>query len=831
MAGVGAAGLVAQTVLVRELMVSFYGSELALVAALCCWLAFVATGAVLGAVIVSRCARPGVLGLMGILGLAVGLPVEFVLARMVRLVLVTEVGAFATVAEMFIGGALAGFPVAVFVGFLFPAVAAWEEVRGAGKGDGIGRVYLAEAIGSGLVGVVLSLWLLGRVSPAALVFGASASVLAMSAVWALGARQLLVYGMGGLCYAGFGLGAGTHRSLLFFGPLAALALVGAALLLALPGRKDVGRRAAVLLSVLLVLVCAGFVVGGRSLGEHTALARWGTVSEFRLVAGGDTRYQRLELGERDGSYVLARNGVLSEQFPETGPVESAAALLLTQHPEPRRLLVIGGGLGGLCQQLLQSPITCIDYVESDPGAAHMVYDHLPASLRAGLADERFAAYNCDGRFFVRTWLRDRSGLAERRLLLAGGDGGQVHDLPAAEGYDLVVLNVGDPTSAAGARFYTVEFFGALARVLRPGGVVAICGISGDENYVGEGPILDYTACLYATLHKVFPHVVVRPGAELCYFGALKPGVVSAEPEVLVQRFDALRLRPKGLRYAFALDQFPAERVIWVRGLLERAGAAAAINTDKRAIVFTLYLRVQSHYAGGVRDAEGTTDVFSRLAALGPGWHGAPFVLVLIAVLGVWAATGRQRATPWACAMGVFTTGVFAMSAEMMVVYGYQTAFGYVYRDVSMLVGLFMAGLAGGALLVNRSDPIHPRWHLMVLEGTQVVGLLALPFALDVMSFAPLGFMVLSATAGLLTGAEFPLAARVALAARGRAGATAGLLDASDHLGGLVGAAWAGLLLVPVLGMTQAGAVLAFVKLTSLVGIGVVVAPRGGVARR
>ena len=44
----GGAALVAQTLLVRELMVSFYGAELALAAVLSCWLLFIPLGAFAG---------------------------------------------------------------------------------------------------------------------------------------------------------------------------------------------------------------------------------------------------------------------------------------------------------------------------------------------------------------------------------------------------------------------------------------------------------------------------------------------------------------------------------------------------------------------------------------------------------------------------------------------------------------------------------------------------------------------------------------------------------------------------------------------------------------
>jgi predicted membrane-bound spermidine synthase len=115
--------------------------------------------------------------------------------------------------------------------------------------------------------------------------------------------------------------------------------------------------------------------------------------------------------------------------------------------------------------------------------------------------------------------------------------------------------------------------------------------------------------------------------------------------------------------------------------------------------------------------------------------------------------------------------------------------------------------------------------LLAAESAQTALILGLPAAGALLSFSPHAFMLLSPMAGFLTGAEFTLAAQLSLAsARGPAtagrdpAATAAVLNAADSLGALAGAACAGLLLVPALGVTQAAAVLALVKCASLAGL-------------
>lgn len=819
MCAAGAAALVGQTLLIRELMVSFYGTELALALVLSCWLMFVALGALAAAAVLKAVRRELLLAYLALGAMAVGLHAQFLLGRLVRPLLGADAGEFLSVRSMLAGTVLAAFPVAFTVGFFFPVASRFEERRAFLPAAGISRLYVAEAIGSAAAGALLSFYLLGGQTPTEIVFGTSVILVMLAGLGAAGAGRWLCLAAGGFLIALFCWSGSRQQIGLFFGLAPLMAAAGCAVLVA--GRR---RRFDLVASTAFVVmglaVCVAFLGWGGALRRATVHARWNTFSRFRLIAGRDTRYQHIELGEREGDFVLVQNGYRTAQFPDPRVSRARAALLLTQHRRPRDLLVIGGGLGGLCQELLKSPIASLDYVEADPQLVTLLYDNLPAELRGPLADSRFAAYGCDGRYFVRRSAREPAALTGKYLPLGGRAEGRA---PAAA-YDLAVVNLGDPTSASASRFYTVEFCRELRDILRPEGAVAFCGIAGSANYVRGTAVLDYTACVYRTLRSVFQSVVVRPGEEFCFFGGAGPGVVSADPQVLMGRFDALGLQPPMLKYGFELAEFPPERTEWATGLLEEAAPTALLNTDARPVVFTLFLRLQAHYARASRGVSargrlsGGEDVFGRVRSARPLWFWLPFAVLLVTVVMLRAGLGARRATPWACGFSIFTTGFFGLSAEMLIVYGYQTSFGYVYRDISIIVGLFMLGLALGGWLMNRWAVVRPDRHLLIVECVQAVVILALPLAGRGLSFSPYAFMLLSPVAGFLTGSEFPLAARISLASGREAGTVAGIFDAADHLGALAGAALAGLLLVPALGVVQSAALLALMKCVSLVGL-------------
>jgi len=813
----GALAVAAQTILVRELLVSFYGTEFALAAALTCWLIFVPLGALACALVLRRVRRAT--GLLCVAAVAIGLcaPAQFVLARLVRAWLAVEPGGFVSIPHMLLSASLCAGPMSFLVGFFFPAACRHEAAASHDRAGGIRRIYVAEALGSCLGGALMSFVLLVFQTPTAI-------ALALGAVW--------------LLVAGVWLGTAARRWPLLVVPAVVWVLVGplgeagartlgvvlcaesCVVLLALvrsPRRPVVSRRGSTVCVCAAYLLALVFLVGGADLRRWSLERRWRTFTRFELVDSLETRYQHVDLGRREGQMVVVQDGLRGDVFPDPYESREAAALLLTQHPSPRRVLIIGGGLGGLCQQVLAASAVDLDYVEMDPRLVALYRRHLPADLLAPLRERRFAAFACDGRRFVQAAASGGDALRRRTVSFRPG---RVREAPRAP-YDIVLINIGDPTSASSNRFYTVEFFREVSRVLAPDGVMGVWGIRGDENYL-RGPLLSYNACHWATMRRVFPRIVVRPGPEFCYF-ASAGAHVTADAEVLAARFDRLGLEPPEMRGMFAASQFLPERVRYVEGQLAAAAADVRVNSDDRPLAFTLFLRHwqyfsrQAHLEPGAPPAPERRGFFDVVLGVRPGWFVVPFAACLLVVLAVRGARGRRRSWAWSAGLCIVTTGMFGLSAEVLIIYAYQTHFGFVYRDISLLVGVFMLGLAAGAVLLGRTAR-SPAKVLVVLEVLQVLWLLALPAGMPVFVGSPWFFAALAVAAGVLTGGEFPLACRLGLDAGHETASVAGLFDAADHVGAVLGAALTGLVLMPAFGLASSSVLLACAKCASLLGL-------------
>lgn len=821
----GAVAVVGQTILLRELMASFYGTEFVLGAVLGCWLIFVPLGAITGGLAVRWISQKALPLLLCCFGAGIFLPSQFIVARLVRQILpfmgFWQGGAagFVPMGLIIFGAAISAGPLSFWVGFLFPVACEWEGEISGTEGRVIGRVYIAEALGSCAAGCALSFVLLSCQSPVSIVVLSAGIWLSVGGIWAFAPRWR---GLAGLSAIGLGI-CWLIVAILTRGGAKSFAIVLSlwsciALLLSWRTRTRYNFRSvwgvallgAGCLSGLFLLLFSG------ALREWSLKKRWSTFSSFNLVESMESRYQHIDLGERESMWEVRLDGVRSGVFPDELDTMREAATLLTQHPDPRSILVIGEGLGGLCQDILHAGDRKVDYVGIDPLLISVYRQHLPEGLIKPLRSPAFAAFACDGRHFLREIREDSAKIVSYAVSMGPNN---FRTTPAAP-YDIVLVNLGDPTSVADNRYFTREFFRGIRGVLSDKGVVAVWSLSGDSNYL-EGPVLRYNASFFRTLREVFPRVIVQPGESYFrYFGG-GVGMPTDDPDILKERFDRLGLKPQLMRYMFENEVFRKNRVQYVRSQLVGAVESAEVNTNQRPVGWTLYLAVwEDSISAGLAARDEKDDVrdykffesvqnVSPLVILVP--IGVTFFILLVGSF----VRPKEMGKKTAGAFSILTTGVFGLSANMLVIYTYQAYFGYVYRDISVIAGTFMAGLAIGARIAERAKHLETGKLLMFLEGTQIVFLLSFPVMSQSLSGHPILLILLSPVAGILTGAEFPLACYLSSDSSARVGTTASLFDASDHLGALIGAALTGLVLMPAFGVKASGIILAGVKMFSL----------------
>lgn len=694
----GFTACVTQLVLLREFFNVFAGNELTLGLILGNWLFLTGLGGLL-ARFAPRLRSP--LRWAAVAQMAIALAPGLQIAGVRLLKQQFPAGLALGIGEAFVGSLAVLLPFCLVSGFLL----AWfsglvSERRGP---EQIGRVYVLDTVGGIAGGLLFGFVLVHLLAP----FRIAALLLALN----LAAAFLLAR-------------AGRH------GTLQALACVLLVASLAAFWHLDPERR--------------------------TAQAMF---PGLELLSQRSTPHGSLAVTRAGSQISVFESGVPVGSSNDEAAAEEIVHYALAQHPDPKRVLLVSGGLVGAHREAEKYAVERVDYVELDPAVLDLAAE--------------FAGAGRDPR------TRPVAGDARRVVRAAPG------------AYDAILLALPDPSSAQINRFYTAEFFAEARRALRPGGVLSF-SLGGSENYASREVRL-LASAVYRSLAEAFPNVLLVPGARQYFVASDRP---------LGLDIDA-RLRARGIATRYVnRDHLAAkltpDRLAAARDMVR---LAAAPNRDFRPVSYHAHLRVWLSEFG--------TGLLPLLLLAG----------ALLVVLGALLASSPRRAV----AAAVAASGLAGMGLEVVLLVAFQIGYGYVYQQAALIVTGFMVGAAVGAAWAGRAggDPARRLFLLDAgLAGTALALVPTLPLlaAADssfVQSAAPVLYPLLTAACGFLVGAQFPPAARLIF---GEVEETAGRLFALDLLGACLGALVVSAFGLPLLGVTATCGVVGGLKLLTAAGL-------------
>jgi spermidine synthase len=582
----------------------------------------------------------------------------------------------------------------------------------------------------------------------------------------------------------------TFLLLALLGPLQIAALALAmnlllATLLLIPPRR---LASGLLLCSASVLLAGAFFRTASVLDLRTEQALW---KGFDLLEVKDSVHARLTAVGTGPLRSLYVNGAILANLPDPAAAEESIHFALLDHPAPHAVLLIGGSLnGGIAEALKHPSVQRIDAVELDPDLVRMGERLLPGELARSYHDPRVHLHLSDGRVFLKE---------EKRS------------------FDAILVNLPDPDNAQWNRFYTAEFFRLARSRLNPGGVLAVSVRSAEETIGPE--LAEYMRCIYATLGEVFPGIAIVPGETTHFIASAQPAstqanTVAIDPAVLIARMKERRLQTQYLSEYILPYRLAPDRVAQLRAALQSTGPHR-INRDfyPAAYYFATELWTRQFnrvYARGMERAShlhfGSVLKAVLLASLA--------LLALVSVRP--AKGGRGRIAPF---VSVLAAGFTLMTLQMLLLLCFQSICGYLYRDLALMMGMFMGGVAAGAWAgrarlrvrgrrVNRAAAINQ----MLLALTAPVLLAAVGWLASVEGSHSLFllralFPGIALLCGIPGGVQFALAARSEEAtpwdgskpARGNAA----LLYAMDLIGGCVAALLLAGFVVPLFGFWNA----------------------------
>lgn len=549
--------------------------------------------------------------------------------------------------------------------------------------------------------------------------------------------------------------------------LSLLNLLLASLLLGLRRPRPRLQLASTLLLMLLGLYALS---SGLAASVDEVSYRW-LWRGLRLMHHENSIYGNVAITRSDGQMDFWVNGLplFTAPNPDIAYVELVAHLPMLYHPSPRRVLIIGEGLGGVLREVLEHPVEHVTYVELDPLIIELAEAY---SVGWVLSDPRVEVVNLDGRLYVKG---------------------------RPQPYDVVLLHLPSPSTLQLNRFYTAEFFEEVEAVLEEGSVFSLVLPSSPAHIPLE--MAERNRCVYRALEEVYPSCVAVPGEHNLFIASrglsLTYDASELHGRLLERRVEAGTLTLDHLNYLFD----PVRRGIALSYLYE--GGAA--NRDGRPMAVYYDLALWNSLI-----SPAYTPLFRLLGCLDPRWLMLiPLLLLPIALRGVSPSTSLGAA--------ILTTGMAGMTISILILYAHQTLCGYLYQELGVVSASFMLGLAlGGFHMSRRASRLGFRG-LLGLELLVALYMLLLPTALSLPA-TPLArwlLPLLNCLGGVLIGLEFSLASHLALSHGGAVGRVAGLLYALDLLGGCLGALASSIWLIPLHGLWGASLAILALKAGSL----------------
>lgn len=345
----GLSGIIAQVLLLRELLISFLGNELTLGIILANWLISEALGVFIIGKIIDRVKNK--IGLFVILQIlfSAALPLSIYLSRIFK----SLVGV--------LPGETIGLPLIFYSSFLIILLPAFCHAALFSCGckiyfacekrviRSIGNIYALEITGTVIGGLILTYILLPRLNSFQIVFIVSIANFVMSlAVLKYAPGKFLKY--------------------------ITLALIGLFIYLSLSGNINNIQRLSI-------------------------------EQQFRpgkVLAYANSVYGNVAVIKKEGQYTFFYNGIpaITAPYPDITFVEEFGNLPLLFQRAPKNILIISGGAGGLINEILKYPIEKLDYVELDPLIIDML-KKIPSDLtKKELTDKKVNLINMDGRLFI-----------------------------------------------------------------------------------------------------------------------------------------------------------------------------------------------------------------------------------------------------------------------------------------------------------------------------------------------------------------------------------------------------------------------------------------------
>ncbi|MBE9491238.1 MAG: fused MFS/spermidine synthase [Bacteroidetes bacterium] len=453
-----------------------------------------------------------------------------------------------------------------------------------------------------------------------------------------------------------------------------------------------------------------------------------------IILYEETPYGKIDITEIAGQKNFYDNGSLL--FTSYQPLDNEEIIhyAMVQHPKPEKVLLISGGLSGTTKEILKYNIKQVDYVEMNPWLLDLGKEYTSA-----LDDKIINSIGKDPRRLVK----------------------QQNDI-----YDIVIIDLPDPSTAQINRLYTYEFFKEVKKVLKTNGILSTNLVSAG-NYMSQEAIMIHSVLLN-TLKKVFNNVIIIPGTRDYYIASDEKITYNIVEQIILKNIDNI----------YVNEYYLDDELTRLRAgkIMESLDPDTRLNTDFKPLAYyEQILYWLSHFKINI-------------------W--LFLVLLLVPVIFVFIKSNAIN-------IGLFASGFTGSSVTFILLISFQVIYGYVYQMIGIIITLFMAGLALGSLVFPRliSPGIKKYYTFQFIIGVFAIILSLLMISMSRLSMwmimVNIIFNLLSLISGILIGFQY---AQATILQRENVARIASSTYSIDLLGSAIGALAAAIFLIPLTGI-------------------------------
>jgi spermidine synthase len=514
--------------------------------------------------------------------------------------------------------------------------------------------------------------------------------------------------------------------------------------------------------------------------------------EYHIVSYNNSVYGNVTLLERSDQWHLLSNGLTIATFPtpDIAQIEDMVHFPLLYHTDPKNVFLLGGGISGMLDELLKYPGISIDYTELDPLLINTAMMNAPDSTMIALRSNRISTHLVDGRYFLRS--------TEKK-------------------FDVIILNLPEPSTLVLNRFYTSEFFSLCSTRLQENGVL-IFQIPGSSSYMNL-ELINLTNSLLSSSSKSFTYRRIIPFEKSLILLANQKFIENVKPDTL-----SIRLKQRPITTRLFSDLYLKYKLDTTRvnRFYEQCGNITTnlSNSDLRpAGLYYDLLYLNSSLSPGIASLYGW---FENLSFI----HWTLFIFAIYLIF-YFLRHGKIIPSKSNIILSMGTSGLIGMGISIIYILAFQSFYGYVFHWVGLIISAFMVGLSIGSLWGAKQTILNKKSFSIFfrLEFSLLIYLLftiiCLLFIHDLSeinilySLIPYLVLILILICGLLVGAQFAIAHKIYSENSDLLTHTASQIYTADLLGAWIGGIMITLIFIPILGSIDTVLILSILKIGSI----------------